>query len=250
MKMKRIYLKIDRNIDSLIVAAKNGLNQFCQQASIAFPAISKDINEKIEKMIPWRNFLYEILAESIMNENFNVDLSSLISSLSGHLTNIKKIEKHLQEKEEKEKEINAYVDNIKSIYEKGVKELEEKERKNLISKEQKERELEELKKIYELQENLNNNFNFLLNQINEQIKKEQKIVDEKLKGMKECPTKTMTEIAILQQELQNEKERRREAERIYREEERRYRERETSERRHQEEMERAKKNNSEFCLIQ
>ena len=45
--MKRIYLKIDRNIDSLIVAAKNGLNQFCQQASIAFPAISKDINDNL-----------------------------------------------------------------------------------------------------------------------------------------------------------------------------------------------------------
>lgn len=149
------------------------------------------------------------------------------------------------------------MDKIKSIYEKVVKELDEKESKNLISKEQKEIELENLNKTYKLiilqYNQINEQYNQIIekyNQINEQYKKEQKILDDKLKEMKGFPSKTMTEIAILQQELQYEEERRREAEKRCREEERRYREREASERLHQEEMERVKKNNGEFCLIQ
>lgn len=77
--------KVKYKIQLLLSAAKNGIDQFNKQAANNFPNESKEITKAIDTFEQWKNFFYSIFDDYFMNDYLSIDLSSLITFLTGQI---------------------------------------------------------------------------------------------------------------------------------------------------------------------
>lgn len=77
--------KVKYKIQLLLSAAKNGIDQFNKQAANNFPKESKEITKAIDTFEQWKSFFYSIFDDYFMNDYLSIDLSSLITFLSGQI---------------------------------------------------------------------------------------------------------------------------------------------------------------------
>lgn len=77
--------KVKYKMQLLLSAAKNGIDQFNKQAASNFPNESKEITKAIDTFEQWKSFFYSIFDDYFMNDYLSIDLSSLITFLSGQI---------------------------------------------------------------------------------------------------------------------------------------------------------------------
>lgn len=77
--------KVKYKMQLLLSAAKNGIDQFNKQAANNFPNESKEITKAIDTFEQWKSFFYSIFEDHFMNDYLIIDLSSLITFLTGQI---------------------------------------------------------------------------------------------------------------------------------------------------------------------
>lgn len=206
----QILRNLDKKLVSILNGAKQGLDQFAQKVSIEFPRDSNEINESISQMKPWRDFLFEIMDDEIVSDNLLVDLSSLIDSLTGHLNNIRQLEKEHQENTEHMNQLEAKINAENVKYSNEVNNLEQKAKNNEISQEEKQRRLQQLQRNHEEQERINNNeknrfeqnsqqaMNSILETMRQRNDKDRERLNEKIQKINDDVNKLQKDNAILQ----------------------------------------------------